>query len=227
MTKTILLSFDDAVVSHRTFVAPLLKQLGFGATFFICRWGDEWRKDHSGYLMTAKQIHELYEFGFDIGNHTWDHIPATFAETDEFLKDTDRLERFLEEEAQCPKAVSFAWPGGPGRAEIIPFLKERGFQSLRIVEKTGSWYWDRKSGNPLHFQSFAMHDGTAGCFEEILAECTEEHALALVYHGVPDIVHPWVTTRPETFEKQMRILKERGYRVLSFRQYFEENPPEA
>jgi peptidoglycan/xylan/chitin deacetylase (PgdA/CDA1 family) len=31
----VVLTLDDAPKSHRTFVAPLLKELGFGATFFI------------------------------------------------------------------------------------------------------------------------------------------------------------------------------------------------
>ena len=33
--KLVVLTLDDAVKSHRTFVAPLLKELGFGATFFV------------------------------------------------------------------------------------------------------------------------------------------------------------------------------------------------
>jgi len=33
--KTVALTFDDAVKTHLTVVAPLLKQLGFRATFFI------------------------------------------------------------------------------------------------------------------------------------------------------------------------------------------------
>jgi peptidoglycan/xylan/chitin deacetylase (PgdA/CDA1 family) len=37
--RIVVLSFDDAVKTHRTEVAPLLKQLGFGATFFVShRW---------------------------------------------------------------------------------------------------------------------------------------------------------------------------------------------
>src|SRR5215472_12834985 len=40
--KIVVLTFDDAVKTQRTFVAPLLKELGFGATFFIChRWMTE------------------------------------------------------------------------------------------------------------------------------------------------------------------------------------------
>ncbi len=33
--KRVVLSFDDAVKSHRTFVAPLLSDLGFQATIFV------------------------------------------------------------------------------------------------------------------------------------------------------------------------------------------------
>ena len=40
--KTVVLTFDDAVKSHRTFVAPLLKELNFRATFFVThRWMDD------------------------------------------------------------------------------------------------------------------------------------------------------------------------------------------
>ena len=40
--KLVVLTFDDAVKSHRTFVAPLLKELGFGATFFVThKWMDD------------------------------------------------------------------------------------------------------------------------------------------------------------------------------------------
>ncbi|MEP7365288.1 MAG: polysaccharide deacetylase family protein [Acidobacteriota bacterium] len=36
--KLVVLTFDDGVVSHATFVAPLLKQYGFGGTFFVCEF---------------------------------------------------------------------------------------------------------------------------------------------------------------------------------------------
>jgi hypothetical protein len=44
--KTVVLPLDDAVKSHRTFVAPLLKELGFRATFFVThRWMGEHQTD--------------------------------------------------------------------------------------------------------------------------------------------------------------------------------------
>ena len=33
--RVVVLTFDDAVVSHATHVAPLLRQYGFGATFYV------------------------------------------------------------------------------------------------------------------------------------------------------------------------------------------------
>ena len=46
---TIVLTFDDLVASHATFVAPLLKKYGFGATFFITE-GFDFAKDKKNYM---------------------------------------------------------------------------------------------------------------------------------------------------------------------------------
>lgn len=62
--KFVVLTFDDAVKSHRTFVAPLLKELGFGATFFVCY---EWMDDTVNF-MSWQDIAEIHEMGFEIGN---------------------------------------------------------------------------------------------------------------------------------------------------------------
>src|SRR5437764_8291004 len=67
--KLVVLTFDDAVKSHRTFVAPLLKELGFGATFFVTH---KWMEDRTN-SMTWDEIAELQQMGFEIGNHSWTH----------------------------------------------------------------------------------------------------------------------------------------------------------
>ena len=41
----VVLTFDDAVSSHATFVAPLLKKYGFGGTFFICEFPPDFDSD--------------------------------------------------------------------------------------------------------------------------------------------------------------------------------------
>ena len=67
--RTVVLTFDDAVKSHRTFVAPLLKELGFNATFFVTH---RWMDDKTNF-MTWAEIAEIHRMGFEIGNHAWTH----------------------------------------------------------------------------------------------------------------------------------------------------------
>jgi len=47
--KVVALTFDDASASHATFVAPLLKKFGFGATFFVCEFPPDF-EDKSKYM---------------------------------------------------------------------------------------------------------------------------------------------------------------------------------
>src|SRR5437660_5527497 len=68
-SRLVVLTFDDAVKSHRTFVAPLLKELGFGATFFVTH---KWMDDPTNF-MTWSDIAEIHQMGFEIGNHSWTH----------------------------------------------------------------------------------------------------------------------------------------------------------
>ena len=69
--KTVVLTFDDSVVSHATIVSPILKKLKFGGSFFICDFDSfHTRKD---WYMTWAQIKSLSDDGFDIGNHTKGH----------------------------------------------------------------------------------------------------------------------------------------------------------
>src|SRR6186997_409580 len=67
--KTVVLTLDDAVKSHRTFAGPLLKELGFGATFFVTH---RWMSDHENF-MSWSDIADLHNMGFEIGNHSWTH----------------------------------------------------------------------------------------------------------------------------------------------------------
>src|SRR6186713_3164610 len=67
--KTVVLTFDDAVKSHVDIVAPLLKEYGFGATFFISH---AWMND-SEYFMSWEEVAKLHQMGFEIGNHSWTH----------------------------------------------------------------------------------------------------------------------------------------------------------
>src|ERR687891_56473 len=70
--KLVVLTFDDSKPSHYTVVRPLLKKYGFGATFFIAE-GFSFHTNKDDYL-TWPQIAELHRDGFEVGNHTRDHM---------------------------------------------------------------------------------------------------------------------------------------------------------
>src|ERR1044071_2090817 len=70
--KLVVLTFDDSVASQYSVVRPILKKYGFGATFFITE-GFSFPTNKQDY-MTWAQIRDLHEQGFEIGNHTRDHL---------------------------------------------------------------------------------------------------------------------------------------------------------
>lgn len=72
--KTVVLTFDDAPASHYSHVAPLLKEKGFGATFFVCEFPPN-HTDSTKY-MNWRQMQALDRMGFEVANHTHTHAPV-------------------------------------------------------------------------------------------------------------------------------------------------------
>src|SRR6266404_2565656 len=70
--RLVVLTFDDSVKSHFTVAAPILKQYGFSATFFITE-GFTFKSNKKDY-MTWEEVQELHRDGFEIGNHTGNHM---------------------------------------------------------------------------------------------------------------------------------------------------------
>src|SRR5437899_3563028 len=73
--KLVVLTFDDASKSHFAVARPVLKKYGFGATFFITE-GFDFPTNKRDY-MTWEEIALLHKDGFEIGNHTRDHVGVT------------------------------------------------------------------------------------------------------------------------------------------------------
>ena len=126
--KLVVLTFDDSVVSQHLVARPILKKYGFGATFFITE-GFSFPTNKRDYL-SWQQIAELHNDGFEIGNHTRDHMSVT-------EKSQPKLREQLEAiNARCiehgiPKPVSFAYPGNGIHPGGFAVLKELGIQFAR------------------------------------------------------------------------------------------------
>lgn len=212
--KLVVLTFDDSVASHATFVAPLLKKHGFGATFFITE-GFEFTKDKVHY-MTWEQIKALHTDGFEIGNHTKNHTGVKGQALLALSADIEYIE------TQCaangiPRPTSFCYPGYQVSDAAIKVLRERGYTFARAG---GASAFDIAHDEPLSMpQAFDSKPGcTLAQFASAVATAKNGKIAVITFHGVPDIKHPWVNTEPALFESFMQHLKDEKCTVISVRE---------
>lgn len=221
--KLVVLTFDDSVASHYHVVRPLLKQFGFGATFFITE-GFSFRTNKQDYL-TWEQIAEMHRDGFEIGNHTRDHLGVS----------ADTLGRLREQveaiNARCaehgiPRPVSFGWPGNAIHPGAFPILRELGIRFARRGGQPENPYeWGRGVAlepgvdHPLLIPSAgdARPDWDLSDFQRAVEQARDGRIAVLQFHGVPDRDHPWVHTPPERFREYLQFLKTQGYRAIALR----------
>ncbi len=228
--KTVVLTFDDAVKTHLTVVAPLLKQLGFRATFFITQ---KWMEDQANFL-TWKDVAAIHRQGFEIGNHSWTH--ADFGKADGGEKLGAELAMVEKELAKVgvPKPVSFAWCGNGFGPEAIDQLRQRGYVVARRGMQPDVPYGAIEVGPTLKVKTHhpllipttgdAYPAWTFEHFKKVLASAQPNEIVVLQFHGVPDVAHPWVHTPPEAFRAYMNYLKQNGYRTMALRdvmQYYD------
>src|SRR5215475_14496073 len=121
--RLVVLTFDDSAKSHYTVARPILKKHKFGATFFITE-GFDFPTNKKDY-MTWEEIAQLHKDGFEIGNHTRDHMGVT----EKSLADLPAQLRGIN--AQCqkhgiPRPTSFAYPGNAFTGDALAVLKDNG-----------------------------------------------------------------------------------------------------
>ncbi len=221
--RLVVLTFDDSVKSHVSVAAPILKQYGFSATFFITE-GFNFKTNKQDY-MTWDEIRQLDRQGFEIGNHTRDHLGIN-------AKNIERLEEQLSGiDEQCVaagigKPVSFAWPGNSFAVEALPILRKHG---ILFARRGGSpeFPYDRGRGvayepasdDPLLVPT-AGDARPAWTLDDLILAVSQAHdgrIAALQFHGVPEGEHPWVHTPRERFAEYMKYLHDHGYHVIALR----------
>ncbi len=221
--KVVVLTFDDSVKSHFTVVRPILKKYGFQATFFITE-GFDFADNKTDY-MTWEEIAKLHQDGFEIGNHTRDHLAVT-------AKNLEKLEeQVLAIANRCrehgiPQPVSFAYPGNRFVLEALPILKKLGIQFAR---RGGAPEYDYKTGGGSAYEPGFDHplliptagdarpDWSLDDFIKAVSMAELGRIAVLQFHGVPDRAHPWVHTAPEQFEAYMKYLAVNEYHVIAVR----------
>ena len=221
--KLVVLTFDDASVSHYTVAAPVLKRHGFGATFFITE-GFTFRTNKRDYL-TWEQIAELHRDGFEIGNHTRDHLGITEKTLSRLVEQLETINQRCHEHG-IPLPVSFAWPGNVFCVEALPVLRQAG---IRFARRGGAPEMPNELGGGLAYEPGTDHplliptagdarpDWSLANLKRAVAMARDGHIAVLQFHGVPDGEHPWVNTPSERFEEYMAWLHAEGFTVIALR----------
>ena len=129
---SVVITFDDGSATDLNTAAPILKESGFNATFYIT----------VGFLglrgyMNSSQLSELSALGFEVGCHSMTHA---------YLNDLDRqgLHReIVESKAQLEQIIGkpvehFSCPGGRYNANVIHAARGAGYRSLTTSQPHGN-----------------------------------------------------------------------------------------
>ena len=219
--KLVVLTFDDAVRSHYTTVAPLLERYGFGATFFVTEFPQPPFSDTTLY-MTWAQIGELHRRGFEVANHTWKHTHVTRMDQARFITEL----RYVEDKLHslgAPHPVSFAYPAYVYNDEAVGTLRERGYTFARTG---GDRAYDPVRDDPMLVPSWTTRENNRDTILHALTQARDGRIVVLTIHGVPDTAHPWVTIPVALFEEYLRVLRDGGFRVVALRDVARYLPPE-
>ena len=219
----VCLTFDDGVKSQLTFVAPILKELGYGATFYISE-GLRFLEDKTRY-MTWEEIADLDGQGFEIGNHTRAHKNVNDQTDEELLDDILHIDRLCAEH-EIGKPTTFCYPGYAHGERAVTVIRNHGFQFARRGTAPEVEYdregglgpaYDPESHDPLLIPTTGAAGPNYGMddFKWSVDQAVDGKACVLTLHGVPDLDHAWVNTDPEDFEAYIRYLSDSGCTVIS------------
>jgi len=201
--KIVVVTFDDGPASSYTVVAPILKSHGFNGSFYVCDF-DSFRTRKDWY-MTFRQMREMSDQGFEIGNHSVGHSQGF----DAMMKMEDELLA-----NNVPKPTTIAWP--LHYANVTPDFYKAGY----IFARGGHNRAYRPTvDNPLEIPS--MWCNNLEEFVKMVRQAAGGKIVAICYHGVPDMEHPPVSLEPEVFKVQMQYLKDNNYKVIALRDLVE------
>ena len=210
--KLVVLTFDDGCASSATIVAPILKPLGFGATFYISNFDSfSTRKD---WYLTWRQMRALADDGFEVGNHSRGHgsFKAVNVET------CTRYLLAMEDELvanNVPKPTTFCWPFYNVNKDFFPVLAANRYSFARGGHSRA---YRPTVDNPFDVPSFGVQDDISfKTFVGYVRRATRGRIVVITFHGVPDGEHPSVGLEPATFRRMMRYLKDNNYTVIAMR----------
>ena len=158
-SNRVCITFDDGCETDLISAAPILKEFGFGATFYITV---EFL-GKPGYLSEA-QTRNLAALGFEIGCHSLTHPFLTDIDNFCLHEETAGAKDRLEQIAGVP-VDHFSCPGGRWNRRVIEAVKAAKFQTM-ATSRPGV---NSVSTDPFALTRVAVLSGTS--VEVFMREC--------------------------------------------------------
>jgi peptidoglycan/xylan/chitin deacetylase (PgdA/CDA1 family) len=122
--QSVAITFDDGCESDLLAAAPILRNLDFGATFYVTAGF----VGHQGYMSPA-QLRELANLGFEIGCHSRTH--TYLSDLDQAGLHREIMEAKLQLEQIIGKPVEhFSCPGGRYNQRVVEVARRSGYRSM-------------------------------------------------------------------------------------------------
>jgi peptidoglycan/xylan/chitin deacetylase (PgdA/CDA1 family) len=122
--RSVVLTFDDGCETDLVLAAPILRELGFGATCYLT-------VDflgRRGYL-TRPQVRELVAAGIEVGCHSMSHAYLSDLDDPSLHREVVLAKADLEDIAGV-SIRSFSCPGGRYDDRVLPVAREAGYDSV-------------------------------------------------------------------------------------------------
>jgi peptidoglycan/xylan/chitin deacetylase (PgdA/CDA1 family) len=157
--REIVLTFDDGAETDLMEAAPLLRELDFGATFYLTVGFLGQR----GYLSRV-QARELAAFGFEIGCHSFTHPYLPAVDSQKLIREVVHAKQELEQICGCA-VEHFSCPGGGYNRRVREETRNAGYRSLA----TSHPRVNRADFDPFAFSRIAILRGTEqNTFQQII-----------------------------------------------------------
>jgi peptidoglycan/xylan/chitin deacetylase (PgdA/CDA1 family) len=122
--RSLAFTFDDGCESDFVIAAPILREVGYSATFYVTVGFI----GQPGY-MNAAQVRELSNLGFEVGCHSMNHAYLTDLDDSGLQREISQSKTQLEQILGKP-VEHFSCPGGRCSTHAIQVVRGAGYRSV-------------------------------------------------------------------------------------------------
>jgi len=120
--KKMVLIFDDGYVDNLTVAAPIMQKYGYTGSMYMAVKFEGW----TGYF-DWNNVHDLLKYGWEIGSHTYNHIPLTQLSHEEVKEDLAKSKEYIQGIYNPPGGITLSYPTGATNKAVMQQVKEAGY----------------------------------------------------------------------------------------------------